>query len=373
MTRIYLVRHAEAEGNLYRIVQGQDNSNLTDRGWQQVKALEKRFADIHIDALYTSDLYRTCATASAIYKPKGLEVHRCRDLREICVGDWERQTWGDIARTEPEKMEQFSHQLHLWHISGAETAQEVLDRVRAAVLDIAAENEGKTIAIVSHGYAIRLLLAALQGLPLSRTGETPTGQNTAVSLLEYENGVLRVLFRDDTAHLDTPEYLSACKPRRKSDPLEPGLWFRAPEGAEEEAALLSLARDAWAEAGLGQAFEEAALLASVPNRLTLLGRNTRGEIVGAVQMGPEAGWMGLACIREDCRGRGFGVQLIGQAVQWTRSLGGEALHIALCPESEAVEFFRDYGFFPADETTSDGRRVYTKDIRFDPEILSLGL
>ena len=85
MTHIYLVRHAEAEGNLYRIAQGQGNSNLTDRGWRQVQALERRFADIQIDAVYASDLYRTCATASAIYKPKGLVLHRSRELREICV------------------------------------------------------------------------------------------------------------------------------------------------------------------------------------------------------------------------------------------------------------------------------------------------
>ena len=83
MTRIYLVRHAEAEGNLYRIAQGQYNSILTDRGWRQVAALGQRFAGIRIDAVYASDLYRTCATASAIYRPKGLELHRRRDLREI--------------------------------------------------------------------------------------------------------------------------------------------------------------------------------------------------------------------------------------------------------------------------------------------------
>ena len=56
MTRIYLVRHAEAEGNLYRIAQGQYNSILTDRGWRQVEALRRRFADIRIDAVYASDL-----------------------------------------------------------------------------------------------------------------------------------------------------------------------------------------------------------------------------------------------------------------------------------------------------------------------------
>ena len=38
MTTIYLIRHAEAEGNLYRIAQGQDNSILTDLGWQQIRA-----------------------------------------------------------------------------------------------------------------------------------------------------------------------------------------------------------------------------------------------------------------------------------------------------------------------------------------------
>ena len=366
MTRIYLVRHAEAEGNLYRIVQGQGNSNLTDRGWRQVKALEKRFEAIRIDAVYASDLYRTCATASAVYKPKGLSIHRRKDLREIYVGDWEQQTWGDIARTQPEKMEQFSRQLHLWHINGAETAQGVLDRVKAAVFAIARENEGKTIAVFSHGYAIRLLLADLQGIPLSRTGETPTGQNTAVSLLEFDRGEMRVMFRDDTSHLQTPEYLATEKVRRKSDPLEPGLWFRAPQ-AEEEALAAALVQESW-NAG---AFDEDTFRKSLAQRRTLLGFS-RDKAVGLVQLGPETGWMSLACIQKEHRMRGFGVQLVGQAVQWTREMGGEELHIALPEGSSAEEFFRGHGFLPTGKA-EDGRTVFTKDIRFDPEILSLGL
>ena len=39
MTTIYLIRHAEAEGNLYRIAQGQANSSITDRGERQIQAL----------------------------------------------------------------------------------------------------------------------------------------------------------------------------------------------------------------------------------------------------------------------------------------------------------------------------------------------
>ena len=88
MTAIYLIRHAEAEGNLYRIAQGQHESNLTGRGWRQVNALERRFANISIDAVYASDLYRTRATATAIYRSHGLPLHLEKGLREICVGDW---------------------------------------------------------------------------------------------------------------------------------------------------------------------------------------------------------------------------------------------------------------------------------------------
>ena len=35
MTRIYLVRHAEAEGNLYRIAHGHYNGLITARGYKQ--------------------------------------------------------------------------------------------------------------------------------------------------------------------------------------------------------------------------------------------------------------------------------------------------------------------------------------------------
>ena len=178
MTTIYLIRHAEAEGNLYRIAQGQKNSNLTDRGWRQVRALEKRFADIHIDAVYSSDLYRTCATASAIYKPKGLPLHRVPALREINVGGWEQRTWGDIYRQDPQQMEDFSRHFTKWHIEGAETPWQVLDRVLGAVRAIAAENEGRTVAVFSHGYAIRVLLAHLQGYSMEEAGQTPHGDNT---------------------------------------------------------------------------------------------------------------------------------------------------------------------------------------------------
>ena len=56
MTKIYLIRHAEAEGNLYRRIHGQYDSLVTPRGYRQIEALAERFRDVKIDALYASDL-----------------------------------------------------------------------------------------------------------------------------------------------------------------------------------------------------------------------------------------------------------------------------------------------------------------------------
>ena len=362
MTSIYLIRHAEAEGNLYRIAQGQDNSNLTDRGWRQVRALEKRFADIHIDAVYASDLYRTCATASAVYKAKGLPLHRMRELREICVGRWEQRTWGDIYREDPVQMDYFNRQPDKWHVEGAETPGQVLERVLTAIRAIAAENEGKTVAVFSHGYAIRLILAYLQGCPLERLGETPTGDNTAVSLLEADEDAMRVVFRDDNSHLKTPEFLEGEKVRKRAVALEPGLWFQPLRLPEQSGFLRELLSPEW-----GAAFDLERLLADVARRETLVGY-LREEPAGVVQLGPEPGWISLLCIRADCRKRGFGAQLIGQAVQHTRPLGGGQLMAALAEDHAARSFFADYGFHAAG-TLEDGRTRLEKDIRFLPEFL----
>ena len=68
MTTIYLIRHAEAEGNRYRRAHGWYNSTITDRGYHQIAALAKRFADTKFDAVYSSDRFRTMITALAIYK-----------------------------------------------------------------------------------------------------------------------------------------------------------------------------------------------------------------------------------------------------------------------------------------------------------------
>ena len=159
MTTVYMVRHAEAEGNLYRRVHGWYNSLITDNGYRQIAALRGRFADIHIDAVYSSDLFRTMTTAKAVYLSHGLELHTDPGLREISLGAWEDKPWGELERCDAMNLIRFNHSSPDFRVEGGETFAQVQARLKGTVLRLAAAHPGQTIALFSHGTAIRCLQA----------------------------------------------------------------------------------------------------------------------------------------------------------------------------------------------------------------------
>ena len=63
---------------------------------------------------------------------------------------------------------------------GGETARQVLDRFLPALTKIAKENDGKTVAVFSHGAALRMVLGTLEGYPLSELGSTPHGDKMCI-------------------------------------------------------------------------------------------------------------------------------------------------------------------------------------------------
>ena len=99
MTRIYLIRHGEAEGNLYRRFHGWYDSALTDTGRQQLEYLARRFQDLPLDAVYASDLKRAKDTAQAVAGPKGLDVIIEPGFRELGVGVYEDLPFGELGHS----------------------------------------------------------------------------------------------------------------------------------------------------------------------------------------------------------------------------------------------------------------------------------
>ena len=87
---LYVVAHPEATHHVERVVGGQFDSELTDRGKRQASAIADRLAelvpgDVEVE-LFTSDLRRTVQTAEAIASRLDLQPVPMSDLREKSYG-----------------------------------------------------------------------------------------------------------------------------------------------------------------------------------------------------------------------------------------------------------------------------------------------
>lgn len=341
MTKIYLIRHAAAEGNLYRTAHGQFNSTITARGYRQLGFLRRRFEGVELDAVYGSDLLRAQTTAAALYVPRDLPFRPESRLREVCMGAWEQLTWGEVARLDAEMYYNFNNRPDLWRNEGAESFEAVRERMLAALRDIAAAHPGGTVAATSHGAALRVLLGTLQGLSLREIGETPYGDNTAVSLVEAEGDELRLIYRDDAAHVPAENRVHRHGVQGKEGytvvATQPGLWFRPLRDDAERREL---------EAMLGE---------ECVGRAAFRMENGALRITG-YEMFPAR------------RGQNYSVQLLGQAVKFARERGCEDIVVS-CGD-HYVPYFEKCGFAvtgngpEGTELTLDIRRV----IRDIPEV-----
>lgn len=248
MTKVFIIRHAEAEGNLYRRVHGWYNSLITDNGYRQIAALRGRFADTHIDAVYSSDLFRTMTTAQAIYPNHGLELHTTPALREIRVGIWEDRPWGELERHDAMRLIRFNHAAPDFQVEGGETFAQVQARMKGAVLEIAARHPGQTVALFSHGSAIRCLQGAIRGMGPGEMDSLGHSDNTGVTCLEVDGDQIHILFENDNSHL--PEEISTLARQkwwksREGSLADANMWFRPLDLEREENLYLEARHDAW--------------------------------------------------------------------------------------------------------------------------------
>jgi len=205
MTTIYLVRHAEAEGNLCRRMHGQYDSNLTPNGLRQLADLKRRFEGMQLDACYCSDLTRAENTAQAICLACGLEYRVDPGFREIGVGIWEDVPYGYLNTFHGLKMTMYGRDPENWSVTGSETFRQYTTRFLQSMESAALRHEGGAIAIVSHSAIMRNVLKSL--FPELKV---PHSANTAVSCLTYENGVYEVLYLNDFSHMD-PSRVSSSR------------------------------------------------------------------------------------------------------------------------------------------------------------------
>ena len=366
MTRIYLVRHAQAEGNLYRRAHGSYDSLVTPLGYAQIEALKRRFAEIPVDVVYSSPRYRARTTAAAIYVPKQIPMYVLDDLHEVNCGPWEDRTWGEIRYTDPEQLDNFNYHIERWHVPGTETPEQIRDRMLGVLDTIVRECPDMTVAAVTHGMASRILLGTLQGMSIAEISEKcPHGDNTAVSLIEYEDGNYRVAYANDASHLSQDISTFAGQNWWKSkDSREIGLRFLPLRvDSDAGAALYQLCRaEGWHSShGTMEHYDGAAFMAQARRNQqvydgAVLAAYYEDSFAGLLQLDTEldsaegVGRVPFVYMAPDYRKKGVGIQLIGEAVSRFRGLGRTRLRLRCAAENQVAQnFYRRCGFRKAGE------------------------
>lgn len=159
--RLLLIRHGQTPGNvLGQLDTAHPGPGLTRLGERQAAALARSLANEQIDLLFASTLIRTQITAGPLSAVRGLGIEVLEGLREIEAGSLEKLT------------DKESHLRYLGTVFGwadgelhrrmpaGPSGHDFFDRYDASITRIAAAaaatGDAATVAVVSHGAAIRV-------------------------------------------------------------------------------------------------------------------------------------------------------------------------------------------------------------------------
>jgi probable phosphoglycerate mutase len=199
---LLLLRHGETAWNLSGRWQGQAaDTPLTDLGREQARIVAGRLRAYPIRSIYSSDLLRAFETAQIVGQRLIAPIIAVPALRESDIGAWTGLTWQEISERFPDEVAAMAAGQEVRR-GGGESYGELQARLAAAAEGIAAQHPGQTVLLVSHGAALRSLVAHALDASLAQMHRIAIGGNTALSVVQMRHGHLRLVSYNDTAHLD---------------------------------------------------------------------------------------------------------------------------------------------------------------------------
>jgi len=159
--RLLLIRHGQTPGNvLGQLDTAHPGPGLTELGERQAAALARSLANEQINFLYASTLIRTQITATPLAAVRGLQIEVLEGLREIEAGSLEKLT-------DKESHLRYLGTVFGWadgelhrRMPGGPSGHDFFERYDASIARIAAtaaaSGDAGTVAVVSHGAAIRV-------------------------------------------------------------------------------------------------------------------------------------------------------------------------------------------------------------------------
>jgi broad specificity phosphatase PhoE len=183
--RLLLIRHGQTSANVAGAVDTAiPGPPLTALGQAQAAAVPAALEGERIAAIHVSRLVRTQLTAQPLTRERRLATQVTPGLEEVSAGSLE-------MRSDPEGVQAYVHCLAAWMagdlhraMPGGTDGQAFWRRYDDAVAGIAGRHRPEeTVAVFSHGAAIRVYTALATRMPVEQAHELRLA-NTGMGVLE---------------------------------------------------------------------------------------------------------------------------------------------------------------------------------------------
>ncbi|MDD5439771.1 MAG: histidine phosphatase family protein [Candidatus Omnitrophica bacterium] len=155
-TKVILIRHGETEWNRRKRYMGHSDIDLNRRGKRQAAGARRLLKHTRVDKIYSSDLKRAFNTARIVFGDVPIETKK--QLREMRLGRWEGMTYAMLMKKYGNIYRGWLEDPYAANIPSAETMSEFSGRIRKMFKKIVTKDKNKTVAIVTHGGPIGIIL-----------------------------------------------------------------------------------------------------------------------------------------------------------------------------------------------------------------------
>jgi len=188
-----------------RRLQGHIDIPLNEEGERQAAALARALSAEKIDAVVSSDLRRAMQTAQAVAaQHAGIMLQTDAQLRERAYGVFEGMLYQDIQ-------DEYPADFTLWQARDidavmphgermAESFRQFFDRVIGALLRVAAQHPGQTVAVVAHGGVLECAYREARGIQLDSPRDFQV-KNASINRFTVEGGKLVLTSWGEVDHL----------------------------------------------------------------------------------------------------------------------------------------------------------------------------
>ena len=175
--KLYVVRHGQTDQNVLGLVQGDTESDLTEKGIEDAKALQELVASLDIDVVVSSPLRRALDTAKLI----------TNNTKDIIID--ERLIERDFGLSEGKPVDE-ELTVKYWNfklntdINQVEKIQDLMFRITEFIEDMRNKYDDKKVLVVAHSAILRAIHYAINGIP--EDGDLLKIEIPNLRIIEYE-------------------------------------------------------------------------------------------------------------------------------------------------------------------------------------------